>query len=173
MKRKSLCAVLARGMTIALLGSGLALSQNLPTAKSIAAEMGVGWNLGNTMELIGVQPIPTKTLIDSVKMAGFKTIRIPAAWDMHADQSTHVIDPAWMAQVKTVVDYAVQDSLFVVLNIHWDGGWLEGKIDSAATRPVMLATMKAKQGAFWKQIAIFCLPAPTSQGWTTNPTWAS
>jgi len=153
MKRKSLCAVLARGMTIALLGSGLALSQNLPTAKSIAAEMGVGWNLGNTMELIGVQPIPTKTLIDSVKMAGFKTIRIPAAWDMHADQSTHVIDPAWMAQVKTVVDYAVQDSLFVVLNIHWDGGWLEGKIDSAATRPVMLATMKAKQGAFWKQIA--------------------
>jgi len=125
----------------------------LPTAKSIATEMGVGWNLGNTLELIGVQPIPTKALIDSVKKAGFKTIRIPAAWNLHADQATHAIDPAWMAQVKTVVDYAIQDSLFVVLNIHWDGGWLEGKIDSAASSPGILATMRAKQGAYWKQIA--------------------
>ncbi|MBK9579848.1 MAG: glycoside hydrolase family 5 protein [Fibrobacteres bacterium] len=131
----------------------MSFGQNLPTAKSIAAEMGMGWNLGNTMELIGVQPIPTKVLFDSVKAAGFKTVRIPAAWDMHADKNTHVIDAAWMAQVKTVVDYTIKDSLFVILNIHWDGGWVEGKVDSAATRPAMLATMYAKQGAFWKQIA--------------------
>jgi hypothetical protein len=115
--------------------------------------MGAGWNLGNTMELIGVQPTPTKTLFDSVKAAGFKTVRIPAAWDMHADQTTHVIDTSWMAKVKTVVNYAIKDSLFVILNIHWDNGWLEGKIDSAATRPEMLATIKTKQGAYWKQIA--------------------
>lgn len=128
-------------------------AQNLPAAKNIAAEMGAGWNLGNTMELNNVQPIPTKTLFDSVKAAGFRTVRIPAAWNMHADQTTHLIDAAWMAQVKKVVDYAIEDSLFVILNIHWDNGWLEGKIDSAATRPSMLATMKAKQGAYWKQIA--------------------
>lgn len=139
--------------TIGLISTGPSVAQNLPTAKSIAAEMGAGWNLGNTMELIGVQPIPTKALIDSVKKAGFKTIRIPAAWNMHANQTTNMVDPAWIAQVKKVVDYSIQDSLFVVLNIHWDNGWLEGKIDSAATRPAMLATMKAKQGAFWKQIA--------------------
>jgi len=138
---------------IILVSTGLIVAQDLPTAKSIAAEMGAGWNLGNTMELINVQPIPTKTLFDSVKAAGFKTVRIPAAWSMHADQATHVIDPTWMAQVKKVVDYAIQDSLFVVLNIHWDNGWLEGKIDSAASRPEMFATMKAKQGAYWKQIA--------------------
>ncbi|MCB9495733.1 MAG: glycoside hydrolase family 5 protein [Fibrobacteria bacterium] len=137
---------------VVLLGAGMAMSQTLPTAKALAAKMGAGWNLGNTMELIGVQPIPTKALFDSVKAAGFKTVRIPAAWDMHADHATNVIDPNWMAQVKQVVDYAIQDSLYVVLNIHWDGGWIEGKIDSAATRPAMLATMKAKQGAYWKQI---------------------
>jgi hypothetical protein len=138
---------------IVLIPASLTIAQDLPTAKSIAAEMGAGWNLGNTMELINVQPIPTKTLFDSVKAAGFKTVRIPAAWNMHADQTTHEIDAAWMAQVKKVVDYAIQDSLFVILNIHWDNGWLEGKIDSAASRPEMLATMKAKQGAYWKQIA--------------------
>lgn len=145
--------IATRIAAMALLPTALSFGQALPAAKSIAAEMGAGWNLGNTMELIGVQPIPTKALFDSVKAAGFKTVRIPAAWNMHADQSTHAIDPAWMAQVKQVVDYAIQDSLFVVLNIHWDGGWIEGKIDSAATRPEMLATMKAKQGAYWKQIA--------------------
>jgi len=143
----------ARLAAIALVAVGVSQAQTLPTAKSLAAEMGMGWNLGNTMELIGVQPVPTKTLFDSVKAAGFKTVRIPAAWDMHANQSTRVIDAAWMAQVKKVVDYAIQDSLFVILNIHWDGGWIEGKIDSAATRPAMLATMRAKQGAYWKQIA--------------------
>jgi len=138
---------------IVIVPASLVAAQDLPTAKSIAAEMGAGWNLGNTMELINVQPIPTKTLFDSVKAAGFKTVRIPAAWNMHADQTTHVIDAAWMTQVKKVVDYAIQDSLFVILNIHWDNGWLEGKIDSAATRSTMLATMKAKQGAYWRQIA--------------------
>jgi hypothetical protein len=140
---------------IALISAGASVAQNLPTAKSIAAEMGAGWNLGNTMELpVWHQPIPTKALIDSVKKAGFKTIRIPGGWnDGHSDQTTYAIDPTWMAQVKKIVDYSIQDSLFVVLNIHWDGGWLEGKIDSAATRPQMLATMKAKQGTFWKQIA--------------------
>jgi len=151
---------------IALGAANLATADNLPTAKSIAAEMGVAWNLGNTMEVpanaSGVvdssntgwgNPIPSQRFIDSVKAAGFKTVRIPCAWDSHADSITHVIKPAWMTQVKQVVDFCIKDSLFVVLNIHWDGGWLESRIDSAATRPTMLATMKTKQGAYWKQIA--------------------
>jgi hypothetical protein len=150
---KKFLPIAEKSVVIFLIFVGVAFTENLPTAKSIAAEMGVGWNLGNTMELIGVQPTPTKTLFDSVKAAGFNTVRIPAAWDMHANQTTHVIDTSWMANVKTVVNYAIKDSLFVILNIHWDNGWLEGKIDSAATRPEMLATIKTKQGAYWKQIA--------------------
>jgi len=133
--------------------SGRSVAADLPTAKSLASEMGMGWNLGNTMELNGVQPVPTKVLFDSVKAAGFKTVRIPAAWDMHANQATYQIDAAWMAQVKKVVDDALAANLYVILNIHWDGGWVEGKIDSAASRPAMKATMYAKQGAYWRQIA--------------------
>lgn len=133
-------------------------AQTLPTAKSIAAEMGLGWNLGNTMEATGGPTawgnfVPPQSFVDSVKAAGFKTIRLPVAWDGNANQTTHVIDAAWMAQVKGLVDYCIKDSLFVVLNIHWDGGWLENKIDSAVTRPAMQATIKAKQGAYWRQIA--------------------
>jgi hypothetical protein len=143
----------SKAAMIVLVSVGLSSAADLPTAKSIAAEMGVGWNLGNTLELNNVQPIPTKALFDSVKAAGFKNVRIPAAWDSHADQSTHVINSDWMAQVKTVVDYAIQDSLFVVLNIHWDGGWLQDQIDTAAITPSILATIKAKQGAYWRQIA--------------------
>lgn len=153
MKLPCLTRFATRALAIALVSSGLSNAQNLPTAKALAAEMGMGWNLGNTMELINVQPIPTKVLFDSIKAAGFKTVRIPAAWNMHADQTTHVIDAAWMAQVKMVVDYAIADGLYVILNIHWDNGWLEGKIDSAATNPAIYATIKAKQGAYWKQIA--------------------
>lgn len=151
---------------IALGAASLATAADLPTAKSIAAEMGVGWNIGNTLEVpassVGAvdstntgwgNPVPSQRFIDSVKAAGFKTVRIPCAWDSHANATTHVIDAAWMAQVKKVVDYCIKDSLFVVLNIHWDGGWLESRIDSAVKDPSILPLMKTKQGAYWKQIA--------------------
>jgi hypothetical protein len=153
MKSLNLHSMVLNGAALAFVVAGLSQAQTLPTAKTLAAEMGMGWNLGNTMELTNVQPIPTKVLFDSIKAAGFKTVRIPAAWDGHADQTTHVIDAAWMAQVKKVVDYAIADGFYVMLNIHWDGGWVEGKIDSAATRPTMKAAMYAKQGAYWRQIA--------------------
>lgn len=141
-----------------LSAAGLSAAADLPTAKSIAAEMGVVWNIGNTMEVPNDptawgNPLPTQKLIDSVKAAGFKSIRIPCAWDSHANATTNVIDAAWMAQVKAVVDYAIKDSLFVVLNIHWDGGWLENRVDSSATDAAMLQRINKKQGAYWKQIA--------------------
>jgi hypothetical protein len=145
-------------LAIGLGGAQAAFGATLPTATSIAAEMGMGWNLGNTMEATGGptawgNPLPTQTLIDSVKAAGFRTVRIPCAWNQYADSTTHAISSTWMAQVKQVVDFCVKDSLFVVLNIHWDGGWLENHVDSATTRPALLATLKTKQGSYWRQIA--------------------
>jgi hypothetical protein len=142
----------SRLAAIALLSAGLSIAQTLPTAKSIASEMGIAWNLGNTLELSGVQPIPTQALFDSVKAAGFKTVRLPCAWYSHSD-SSYAIDATWMAQVKTVVDYAIKDSLFVMLNIHWDGGWLQGNIDAAVTNATLRNKISARQGAFWRQIA--------------------
>ena len=134
----------------ALATAALAQAQTLPTAKSIAAEMGYGWNLGNTLETPGGAPywapLPNQGVIDVVKSAGFKTVRLPTAWDSHA--SNNVIDAAWLAQVKAVVDMCIKDSLFVVLNSHWDRGWLEEKIQIADTAAVLV-----KQRAYWTQIA--------------------
>ncbi|MDO5576454.1 MAG: cellulase family glycosylhydrolase, partial [Fibrobacter sp.] len=77
----------------------------------------------------------------------------PAAWDENADQKTYKISDDWMAQVKKVVDFCIKDSLFVVLNIHWDGGWLETKIDDCVNDAALREKISAKQGAYWKQIA--------------------
>lgn len=103
------------------------------TAQQIAKEMIPGWNLGNTLEATGnglgaeTSWQPTKTsqaVIDAVKAAGFKAVRIPCSWDIHSDANGE-IDAQWMARVKQVVNYCIQDGLYVVLNDHWDNGWIE------------------------------------------------
>ncbi len=138
---------------LSILISFTAFGQNLPTATETAEEMTIGWNLGNTLEAIGGEtawgnPRATQNLIDSVKAAGFNTIRIPVAWDDNADQSTLEIDPSWMARVKEVVDYCINDDLYAILNIHWDGGWLEENCTESAQ-----ASVNEKQEEYWTQIA--------------------
>jgi aryl-phospho-beta-D-glucosidase BglC (GH1 family) len=130
-----------------------AWSQSLPTATQVAAQIQLGWNLGNTLEAqcgetAWGNPAVTQQFINSVKAAGFNTIRIPAAWDCHANQSTMTIDATWMARVKQVVDYAHGQGMYVILNIHWDGGWLEEHpLYSYQT------AVNQKQNAYWTQIA--------------------
>ena len=125
---------------------------SLPTAAQVASQIKTGWNLGNTLEATPCgetawgNPMVTQAFIDSVKAAGFNSIRIPAAWDCHAING--VIDAAWMARVKQVVDYAINDGMYVVLNIHWDGGWLENHVTYADQTAV-----NAKQKNYWTQIA--------------------
>jgi endoglucanase len=130
-----------------------AWSQTLPPATQVAGQIQIGWNLGNTMEAICAEtawgnPTVSQQLINAVKAAGFNAIRIPASWDCHSNQSTMTIDAAWMARVKQVVDYAYSQNMYVVLNIHWDGGWLEN-------RPLYQyqAAVNQKQRAYWTQIA--------------------
>ena len=82
-----------------------------------------GINLGNTFDSFWGYAPPTKALIDSIRDRGFKTLRIPVAWDFHSTNGT--IDPAFMAQVKQTVDWALADGLYVIINDHYDLGWFE------------------------------------------------
>ncbi|KQY81367.1 hypothetical protein ASD35_05965 [Pelomonas sp. Root1444] len=83
-----------------------------------------GINLGNTLEAFWPgAAAPTKALIDSIRDRGFKTLRIPVAWDFHSTNGT--IDPAFMAQVKQTVDWALAAGLYVIINDHYDLGWFE------------------------------------------------
>jgi endoglucanase len=130
-----------------------AQAEPLPAAPQVVSRITVGWNLGNSLEAqcgetAWGNPLTSQRLIDSVKAAGFNAIRIPAAWDCHAHKTSRVIDAAWMARVKQVVDYAYGQGMYVVLNIHWDGGWLENHPVAA-----FQADVNDKQRAYWTQIA--------------------
>jgi endoglucanase len=139
------------GALAAALGS--AAFAELPTAPQVAEKIQLGWNLGNTLEAQcgetawGNPPANAK-LFAALKASGFNAIRLPAAWDCHADQRSMTIDAKWMARVKEVVDYAIANDQYVLLNIHWDGGWLENHPDFKHQKAA-----NEKQRAYWTQIA--------------------
>ena len=91
----------------------------------LVSEMKVGWNLGNTLDATGSRdlsserswgaPSITDEMIETVKAAGFNVIRIPTTWFNHMDEEQN-IDPEWMARVKEVVDYCIDDDMYVILN---------------------------------------------------------
>lgn len=124
------------------------------SAVQLAAKIKLGWNIGNTLEATGGEtawgnPKVTKALIDLVKANGFNAIRIPCSWNQNmANSSTAQINVDWLNRVKEVVQYCVDNDMYVVLNIHWDGGWLENNCTEAKK-----AENNAKQKAFWEQIA--------------------
>ena len=152
-------------------------------SKVLAKKINLGWNLGNTLEAIGGEtawgnPKASKTLIDLVKASGFNAVRIPCAWDQYLEnQTTYKIKDLWLARVKEVVDYCIENDMYAILNIHWDGGWLENN-----PTPDKQAEVNKKQKAIWEQIALYfrnyderLLFAGTNEVHTTsgNPTQAN
>jgi aryl-phospho-beta-D-glucosidase BglC (GH1 family) len=128
-------------------------SQTLPTAQAVASQINLGWNLGNTLEAICGEtawgnPATNQALIDAVKAAGFNAIRIPVSWNCHITDGSTTIPAAWMTRVKQVVDMAIAQNMYVIINIHWDGGWLQDHV-TFADQPAV----NARQDALWTQIA--------------------
>ncbi|QKJ62224.1 cellulase family glycosylhydrolase [Flavobacterium sp. M31R6] len=122
-------------------------------AVELAAKITLGWNIGNTLEATGGEtawgnPKVTKALIDLVKANGFNAIRIPCSWNQNANATTAQINATWLARVKEVVQYCIDNDMYVIVNIHWDGGWLENNCTDAKK-----IENNAKQKAFWEQIA--------------------
>jgi len=91
-------------------------------------------------------PEANQAIFTAYKAAGFKSVRIPVAWAQYAD-SSNTIAAFWLARVKTVVDYARAADLNVIINIHWDGGWMNSPTYASQT------AIKAKLTTFWTQIA--------------------
>jgi len=109
---------------------GAAEDTGFRSASQIVEAMNIGWNLGNALDsyntgLEGLDtetgwgtPKTTKDMVRSVKAAGFNTIRIPVTWGEHMDGNT--IQDAWMSRVQEVVDYAYDEGLFVIIDVHHD-----------------------------------------------------
>ena len=132
------------------------------SASQIVADMGAGWNLGNQLEATTNgypsetawgQPTVTQALIDKVRAAGFKTIRIPVSYLGYIGPGpNYTINTAWLNRVQEVVNYAYNRGLHVMINMHGDGyknvsgSWLI--CDSSSQ-----TTIKAKYEKAWQQIA--------------------
>lgn len=109
------------------------------TTMELVRDMGLGINLGNTFESCGSwissskvsnyekawgSPIITREMIEGYKEAGFGVLRIPVAWSNMMGED-YTIHPDYLTRVNEVVSWAVDSGMYVILNIHWDGGWWE------------------------------------------------
>lgn len=136
------------------------------SATGITSQMKIGWNLGNSLDSTNDNltiesspkkfaeswgnPEPTTELIDAVKKGGFNTIRIPVSWYPHLYQEngTYKIDDKWMSYVKKFVDYAYNQDMFVILNIHH-----ENFINVPQFTDATLADASAKLTGIWTRLA--------------------
>ena len=119
------------------------------------------------------QPVTTRQLIHMFKEAGFNAIRVPVTWYPHMgtiqvttyldadanwhgrwDKSTwegYDVDPAWMARVREIVDYVLDEGMYSILNVHHDTG-----ADSAAWLVASeqdFEAAKERYESLWRQIA--------------------
>lgn len=159
-----------------LLTSVQAGAQDFETATDAVKNMGLGWNLGNTLEANsqtvtdvtnasywGQQGLESETcwgqyetkaeLLKMMKDAGFGAIRVPVTWYNHMDKDGNV-NAEWMARVKEVVDYVINQGMYCILNVHHDtgadGDGFKSWIKADATN---YTTNKARYEKLWTQIA--------------------
>jgi endoglucanase len=130
-------------------------------AWAAASRMAPGVNIGNTLENTtswetgwGNPPI-TREYVQSLAALGFKTVRLPVAWDTYAVDGR--IQPDKLTRVGEVVDWIIDAGMFAVVNIHWDGGWLDSsnKQRFASTFATFSPEAERKFRAYWTQIATF------------------
>jgi hypothetical protein len=126
---------------------GLQATTNVPATMPLPMPT-YGWNLGNSLEAIWGYSYPSAAPFYTAANAGFNAVRIPCAWDSNANQTNYQINPTYMAQVKQAVDWAIAAGMYVVINDHWDGGWLDANITTNVD-PVI----NAKMNSYWTQIA--------------------
>ena len=105
------------------------------SSKDIIDQVGFGWNLGNTFDSYDDDYLPnqglssetywgnpktTYEMIKTLAKKGIKTLRIPVTWHNHLIDDKYTIDPEWIRRVKAVVDWAIDNDLYVILNTHHD-----------------------------------------------------
>ena len=151
-------------------------AQDFEDATTAVKNMGLGWNLGNTLEANsqtvtdvtndgywGQQGLESETcwgqyvtkpeLLKMIKDAGFGAIRVPVTWYNHMDKDGKV-DAAWMKRVHEVVDYVINQDMYCILNVHHDTGadgdgfksWIKADETNYNTN-------KTRYEKLWKQIA--------------------
>lgn len=117
------------------------------TSETLVSEMTLGWNLGDTLDVCAADrdgdgkineapaegeevdetlwgnPKATKKLFEKIKDDGFNSVRIPITWRDHlGDAPNYKISDNWMDRVEEVVNYAYSLDMYIIINVHHDGG---------------------------------------------------
>lgn len=166
-----LCAVLL--LTTGCTASDTKSAGESLSAMQVAKEMGIGLNLGNTMEAynasncdkITYEWIPvigdntptdyetcwgavktTQKVIDGMKECGFNTVRIPVFWgNMMENDGTWTINEDYIERVKEIVDYCEKAGVYSVINIHHFDEFIIRRNDVKECKEIITA--------LWTQIA--------------------
>lgn len=159
MKKKIICAVCAAVVLVAAAG-GISWWKSTESIRFVR-NMGAGVNLGNTLDSRGVReympdaddlafesawgnPRADEETFEAMADAGFHTVRIPVTWMDHMDENGQVSE-VWMNRVQEVVDMALAQDLYVILNTHHEE-WMNLETDREEE-------ITAQFQSLWEQIA--------------------
>jgi aryl-phospho-beta-D-glucosidase BglC (GH1 family) len=161
-KKSYLSALLVIALLMALFPSvgSAAASPKETKMQSYVSAMQPGWNLGNTFDSFNTNapnngdetswgnPLVTKEFIKEIRKQGFKSIRIPITWSGRMGGAPdYTINPAWMDRVQQVVDWSLQEGLYVMINIHHDSWmWI-------SKAPENHDAVLAQYNAIWTQVS--------------------
>jgi endoglucanase len=136
---------------------------NDPPATAFVSNMGIGINIGNTLDAIGTatwmagetgwgNPPITRDFIRALKKYGYTTIRLPVTWAEYMGPGPgFTIQAGRMNRVSEVVTWILDEGLYCIINLHHDGGESDKSwILNAANDPDGVAK---QLGAVWRQIA--------------------
>ncbi len=139
-------------------GSQLGKPCALRTGFDITREMGTGWNLGNSMDSLDgypgaridetrwSNPRTTRANIAALKALGMNTLRLPVSWDDHVKGPDWTIDKQWMDRVEEIANYALDNGMYVIINVHHNTGWEAPSAANEAHAKTILVKL-------WAQIA--------------------
>jgi endoglucanase len=154
------CTGLFAAFLLSLFLSSVAGAAELD-AWTAAKLMGKGVNIGNTLENTTIwetgwgNPRITREYVESLAKLGFKTVRLPVAWDTYASDGR--IAPEKIARVGEVVDWITAAGMFCVVNIHWDGGWIDSSDQERFPETFATFSPEAERKfiSYWTQIASY------------------
>lgn len=123
------------------------------TSTDLVAEMGIGWNLGNSLDTkdddktAWGNPLPSQQIINKVYEMGFRTLRVPVTWNYDQQASApYTIDVDFLIQVQKTVNYGISKGMHVIIDVHHDEDWLRPTNADAPTVIPRLASL-------WSQVA--------------------
>lgn len=160
------------GGSLSTAGAAGSMSSAECVAKTAVSSMKLGWNLGNSLDVADASksdtaveaawgnPVVTADLFKAVSAAGFGAVRIPVTWiGRFGAAPNYTISQTFIDRVEQVVKYALDAKLYVIINIHHDGGnnitgrWLNLVDSSGQVTAANSSAVSTQFKALWTQIA--------------------